>query len=140
MQESLEDFRFAQRLQHAMLILDAQCRTDSLDSFLDPFLLLGVHDVAVLDARRATVRLAQYRKDLLQGRLSATRESVDHEGALEVPHRQAVVRDVQFRMQGRRVAVERIEVRVQVSADSVHVDQLLHADLLQDSLGVTFAE
>ncbi len=96
--------------------------------------------MAVLDARRAAVGLTQDRQDLFQGRLVASRETVDHEGALQVPHGEAVVRQVEFGVQGRRLAVQRIEVGVQVSAHPVHVDQFLHANLLQDPLGVAFVQ
>ena len=102
-QEAFEDLGLVQRLEHAMLVVDAQRGTHALDAALDPLLLLGIHDVAVLDADRPTVGLAQDREDLFERRLAASGETVDDEGALQVPHRESVVGDVEFGVQGRRL-------------------------------------
>ena len=72
---------------------------DALDALLDPALLHRVHDVAVLDTDRATVRVAQDRQDLFEGRLAPSRQAVDDEGALEVPDRESVGREVEFGVQ-----------------------------------------
>jgi len=41
MQEAFEDFGFVERLEYAVLLVDAQRRTDAFDALLNPTFLLG---------------------------------------------------------------------------------------------------
>ncbi len=137
-QEALEDLGFTEGVENMSLLVDAGHRLHALDPLLDPSLLLGIHDVAVLDADRATVGVAQDRQDLLEGRFVQPGEAVHHEGALQVPDGQPVGRQVQLRVKGRWFAAEWIEVGVQMPAHPIHIYKGLHADLLQNSLGLGF--
>ena len=138
-QEALEDFRLAESLEDSVLLFERHRQIDALDALLDPALLHGVHDVAVLDANRATVRVAQDRQDLLEGGLASPGEPAHDEGPLQVPDRQSVRRQVELGMQRGCIAVQRIKVGVQVPSNPVHVDELLDTDLLEDAFVVPFA-
>src|ERR1019366_9572692 len=79
-------------------------------------------------------------KDIFEGRLTSSGKSTHHETPLQIPHRQAVGRQVKFRMQHGRITVHRVEEGVKVSAHAVHVYELLHVNLLQDSLVVSVGD
>ena len=67
----------------------------------------------------------------MERRLLAPGEPVAEEDAVEVPDRQPVVLEVELGEERRRLGIERVEVRVQVPPDAVHVDELLDPNLLQ---------
>ena len=62
----------------------------ALDALLDPRALLGILDVHVLDADRARVGVVQAREDVAQQHLVGAAETAGGEGAIQVPHAQAV--------------------------------------------------
>ena len=102
----------------------------ALGVLLDPPLLLGVLDVHVLDAQGAAVGVAQDVERLAQGERVAARQPVDHELAVEVPQREPVGGRVELGVQRARLGRERVEVRDQMAAHPVHVDQALDVHLL----------
>ena len=68
---------------------------------------------------------------------AARAEIADRELAVEVPDAQPVVRDVELGMRVRLATAERVEVRDEVAADAVHVDDLVDVhDLVVQHLRV----
>ncbi len=135
-QEALEALGLDHLLEHALLARGIERRVVArrLHPVLQPLLALGVGDVHVLDADRAAVRLAQHVEDLAQRRaVPLALETAGHELAVEVPEREAVGGGVEVAVRG-AVAVERVEVRDQVAAHAVVVDQLQDLGLLLDLL------
>jgi hypothetical protein len=98
-----------------------------------PLLALGIGDVHVLDADRAAIGLAQDVEDRAASRGPLALETAGHELAVEVPEREAVGGRVEVAVR-RAHAVERVEVRDQVAAHAVVVDQLQDLGLLLDLL------
>ena len=70
--------------------------------------------------------VAEDREDLLERRGLAAGQAVGRELAIEVPDGEPVVREVELGEERRRLGLERVEVRVQVPPDAVHVDELVH--------------
>ena len=64
----------------------------------------------------------------------APRQPVGHELARQVPDGEPVGQRVELGVDVRRLRVERVEVRDQVPADPVHVDERLHVHLLDQAL------
>src|SRR3984957_8883380 len=62
-QEAFEYFGRVERFEDAVLFVNGHRPAHAFDAVLDPALLFRIHDVAVLDARRSTVRLTQNRQD-----------------------------------------------------------------------------
>ena len=85
-------------------------------------------------ASRSTPRMS---REGHHGREAPGAEVADGELAVEVPDRQVVVRDVELGVRVRLAPAERIEVRDEVPAHAVHVDQRvdLH-DLLDWRRGI----
>ena len=83
----------------------------ALDALLDPRALLGVLNVHVLDADRARVGVVQAREDVTQQHLVRVAEAAGGEGAIQVPHAQAVGRQIEVGVAthavGQRVGVGR---------------------------------
>ena len=119
-----------------MLLVDAHGLIDTLDTLLDPALLLGVHDVPVFDARRAAIGVTKDAQYLLKRRFLLAGETVDDEGSLQVPNGESVRRELELGVHGGRFARQRVQMCVQVATHAIHVDELLDANLLQDSFGV----
>ena len=82
----------------------------------------------VLDADGARVRVAQHAEDVAQLHGVAAREPAGGELAVEVPDREAPVVRIELLVGARFLEAERIEVRDEVPAHAVHVDELLHGD------------
>ena len=80
-------------------------------------------------ASRSTPRMS--RSVIIDGRRAGA-EAADGELAVEVPDREAVVRDVELGVRVRLAPAERVEVRDEVAAHAVHVDELVDVhDLLE---------
>ena len=71
--------------------------------------------------------------------VSAPRQPVDHELAVEVPQREAVGGGVELGVQGPRLGRQRVEIGDQMATHAVHVDQALHVDLLHQPLVLAVA-
>ena len=100
---------------------------DLLDPLLQPGLLLGVLDVLELDPDIAAIGLAQARDDLLQ-RGRAHPQAVDIDPPVPIGFGEAVEGRIEFRMPGRLVDAERIEIRLEMAAHPVGADQPLGGD------------
>ena len=113
----------------------------ALDPLLDPVLLVGLLDVHVLDADGARVRVTQHAEDVAQRhdrREPSGTEVAHRELAVEVPDGEVVLRDVELGVGVRLTPAERVEVRDEVAADAVHVDQrvdLHHLLVLRRGIG-----
>ena len=139
-EEALERLGRVEPVEDAALHRGVGRGVRALDPALDPLLLLGLLDVHELDADRARVGVAQHAEDVAQGHRAgpdrsgaelAGGEGPDRELAVEVPDRQAVVVDVELGVGVGLAPAERVEVRDQVPAHPVHVDQLVDVhDLL----------
>ena len=136
MQEALKDFGFTQHVKNATLLIGAGRHALALDTLLNPALLGRVQDVAVLDANRATVGVAQNAQYLFQRRVVAPGESVHQERSLQVPDGEPVVREVELFVQRGCLTAQGIKIRVQVSTYAIHIDERLHSQLLNDSFAV----
>src|SRR5205807_443477 len=82
---------------------------------------------------------AHHRDDLAQRHALAALEPSGPELPIQVPDRQAVGVQIELRMVGDLARAEGIDVRDQVSADAVRVDQLEDLGLLGDLLVVPVA-
>ena len=139
-QEALERLGGVEPLEDPALLLLRDDGRDAFDPLLDPLLLIGFLDVHVLDADRARVRVTQDAEDVSerhQRREASGTQVPDRELAVEVPDGEVVVRDVELGVRVRLTPAERVEVRDEVTADAVHVDQSvdLH-DLLELRRGI----
>jgi hypothetical protein len=105
---------------------------------LDPRLLVGLLDVHVLDADRARVRVAQHAEDVSQRHDALARDTACRELAVEVPDGEAPVDRVELFVGARLLEPEWIEVRDQVPAHAIHVDEALDRERLLDGLDRTF--
>ena len=126
--ETLERFGRVQALEDAALLLGRHGVVDTLDALLDPRLLIGLLDVHVLQADRARVRVAQHTEDVSQAHHPRAGQAVGRELACEVPDGEAVLADVELGVGPHLFAAQRVEVRNEVTAHPVHVDELLDAD------------
>ena len=138
-EELLERLGGVEPVQDVALVLDGQLGGSALDLLLDPALLLGLLDVHVLDADRAAVRVAQDVQQVAERQAArAADRGVDadvaagEELAVQVPDGQAVGGRVELGVHLRRLGRQRVEVRDQVPAHAVHVDQRRHLHLLDD--------
>ena len=100
----------------------------------EPLLLRGILVVHELGADLSAVRLAQDLEDLAQRGPVAAAEAVRDERPVEVPQREAVRGRVEVGVVRHRVAAERVQVRHEVAAHAVRVDELQDARLLLDGL------
>ena len=98
----------------------------ALDALLDPCALLGVLDVHVLDADRARVGVVQAREDVTQQHLVRVAEAAGGEGAIQVPHAQAVGRKIEVGVATHAVG-QRVGVGREVAARTVGVDEFRDA-------------
>ena len=98
----------------------------ALDALLDPRALLGVLDVHVLDANRACVGVVQAREDVAQQHLVGVAETTGGEGAIQVPHAQAVGRQIEVGVATHAVG-QRVGVGGEVATRTVGVDELRDA-------------
>jgi hypothetical protein len=127
-EETLERFRPVQRAEDPPLLVFRRFDVYALDMELDPCLLIGLLNVHVLDARRARIRVAQNSEDLAQLQCFMTCEPAGRELAIEVPDRETPVNRVELRMSVWLLQPEWVEVRDEVTAHAVHVDELLDRD------------
>jgi hypothetical protein len=129
-QELLERLGRVEAAQDVALLRDVERVGHALHTLLDPCLLLGLLDVHVLDAHRAAVGIAEHTEQLTERHGLLARDVAGQELAVEVPDGQAVGERVELGVQSLEVVLQRVEVGDQMPADAVHVDHLLHGDLL----------
>ena len=129
-EELLERLGGVESIEDVALLLDAEFDGDALDLLLDPALLDRVLDVHVLDADGAAVGVAQHVEDLVELHVLATGDAAGEEDTIEVPDAEAVRRRIELGMQIGLLGLERIEIRDEVTAHAMHVDECLHAHLL----------
>ena len=98
----------------------------ALDALLDPGALLGILNVHVFDADRARVGVVQAREDVAQQHLVGAAETARGEGAIQVPHAQAVGGNIEVGVASHAVG-QRVRVGGEVSARTVGVDELRDA-------------
>src|SRR6185503_8037664 len=101
------------------------------DLFADPEFFFLALDVTIFNADLAAISTLKNVEHFAQRHAVAISKTVDDERAIEIPDRQAVSLDVEFRMVKQRQCVQRIDVRDQMAADAVRVDQLDDARLFQ---------
>ena len=82
-----------------------------------------------LDPNRPAVRVPQGVDDLTKRLLTGAGQTVGDEVSVEVPHREPVVREVEFRV-GEDLPADRVEFGQEMSSHPVHVDELDHPGLL----------
>ena len=140
-QELLEGLGRVEPSQDVALVLDVDPGAATLHLLLDPALLRRLLDVAELDADRAAVRVAQHVEQVpepLTGHPADRRVdavlAAGQELAVEVPDGQPVGGGIELGVHLGGLGRERVEVRDQVTAHAVHVDQGGHLHLL-DHLG-----
>jgi hypothetical protein len=109
-QEPFENFGGVQGLKDAVLLLRGDRLAHAFESFLEPLLLDGVHDVHVLNAHCAAVGVAKNGQNLLEGGFVTPGQRINEEGSLQVPNCQPVGRQIQLRVQRRSGVRERVEV------------------------------
>ena len=139
LQEVLECLGGVELLQDVLLLGVRRARLAALDAVLQPLALVGVEDVGVLRADLEAVGVAQADEHLAQRHRLLAAETADVERAVVVPQGQAVRRDVEVAVvrgdDVRVVEVQRIDVREQVAALAVGLDEahdagvLVHADV-----------
>ena len=98
----------------------------ALDALLDPRALLRVLDVHVLDADRARVGVVQAREDVAQQHLVGAAKTAGGEGAIQVPHAQAVGGQIEVGVATHAVG-QRVGVGGEVAARTVGMDELRDA-------------
>ena len=125
--------------QDVTLLVVVELDRGSFDLFLYPALLLGILDVHVLDADRAAVGVTQHMEDVTQGHAFGVAHpgvdalgSTGQELAVEVPDRQAVGGGIELGVHLGRLGCQRVQIRYQVAAHPIHVDQGRHLHLLCD--------
>ncbi len=94
--------------------------------------------MAVFDADLAAIRFAEDIEDTAQRRGLFAVQAAGDEFAVEVPDRQAEVFEIELRRM-LRGHIERVDVRQQVAADAVRVDQLQYVRLFFGLLGEAVA-
>ena len=131
--EALEALGLDQLVQDRLLAFrgEADFLLAALDALLQPALLVDVVDVHVLDADGRAVGALQDRENLAQARGLQTQHEVDENRAVHVRLGKAVAFRLQFRMLARRLEAQRVQVGLQVAADTVVADQHGGADRVQ---------
>ncbi len=129
--ELLEDLRLGELRENANELgtLERRVVTRGLHAVLKPEARFGLLDLRELDADGGAVRLAQVGDDLAQGRpLGEAAHPGRGEGLVEVRVCQSEVRELELGVRLGRIA-ERVDVREEVAADAVGVDELGDAAL-----------
>ena len=101
---------------------------------LQPFLLLRLKNVCVLDTDVAAVGVAEQSQNVTQGLVVGAAEAVDLERPIQIPQRQSVVEDVEVGMAAEAVGIEaqRVDIGHQVATIPVVRDQFHHPGVLVD--------
>ena len=137
LQEVLERLGGVELLQDVLLLGVRRAGLAALDAVLQPLALVGVEDVGVLGADLEAVGVAEADEHLAQGHALLAAEAADVERAVVVPQRQAVGGDVEVAVVGgddvRVVEVQRVDVREQVAALAVGLDEAHDAGVLVDA-------
>ena len=94
----------------------------TLGPLLDPLLLARIRDVHELVSDLPGVRVAQLVDDLAQGLLATTGDAVGGELAVEVPHGEPVVHEVELGMR-QHLPPDRVQLREEMPPHAVHVHQ-----------------
>ena len=131
LQERLERLGDVEPVQDVELLLATCLAVREFDAVLNPPSLFGVGDVHVLDADRATVRVAQHAENVAQLHDGDATEATGREFAIEIPQREVVIHDVEVGMLA-HLELQRVGVGHQVAAHPVGMDQLDDASRLAD--------
>ena len=134
MQKTFELFRRDQLPEQSLLYIRRQwllMHELAANLFANPLLFFFILNVPVLDTDLAAVSVLENVEDLAQGRAFAVRKTIGDENSIEVPDRQAVIFDIQFRVIKDRKRVKRICVGDQMSAHAIRVNQLDHFRFLE---------
>ena len=127
LQELFEGLRVVQLGYDPGPLLGAHRLWFDLDPGLHPPFFHGLLNVHVLDPDRATVRVAQEAEHRAKAHLVFSTEPSDCELPLQIPDREPVGDRVQLWMDTRWLHSQWIEIRDQMTASAVHVDQLKNA-------------
>src|SRR5207249_12337734 len=100
-----------------------------LHTLLNPALFFRVLNVAVFDADLLTISLAQHGKDLPERAARESPEAPCNKLPVQIPDSQTIGSRVQIRMV-ESVLAQRVQVRNEMSAHPVEIDELEHAGLL----------
>ena len=122
----LEALRLDDPLQDHLATLERELGVvlDMLDTLLDPRLLVGIGDMHELDADLAAVGLAQAVHDLAKRRLLAEcQRAKDQDRAVPIALGEAVGRGIELAMRRLPHQAQRIEVGLEMAADTVGADQ-----------------
>ncbi len=141
LQEGLEDLRLVELVEDPQVLLAWPGLERTLEALLDPGALLVVGDVHVLHADAAAVGAAQHGEDVAHRRdlAGVAAEAADRELAVEVPQRQAVVLDRQFRVAA-LPELQRVDVGHEVAEVAVGVDQAEDPGAARDRAGPVVAD
>jgi hypothetical protein len=126
LQELLECLGSDESAQDVALRVGGRGLVRPLDALLDPGALLGILDVHVLDTDCARVGVVQAREDITQQHVVGAAEATGGEGAIQVPHAQAVGGKIEVGMATHAVG-QRVGVGGEVAARTVGVDELRDA-------------
>ena len=126
LEELLEGLGADEGAQDVALRLGGGGLVRALDALLDPRALLGILDVHVFDADRARVGVVQAREDVAQQHLVGAAKTTGGEGAIQVPHTQAVGGKIEVGVATHAVG-QRVGVGGEVAARTVGVDELRDA-------------
>ena len=126
LEELLEGLGANESAQDMTLCVGGGGLVRALDALLDPRALLGVLNVHVLDADRARVGVVQAREDVTQQHLVRVAEAAGGEGAIQVPHAQAVGRQIEVGVATHAVG-QRVGVGGEMAARTVGVDEFRDA-------------
>ena len=122
-QEGLEGFGRVEAFEDVQLLGGVGPLAGPLDPVLDPFALVRVLDVHVLDADPAAVGVAQDGEDVAQPHRAVPGEAADGELAVQIPQREPVLDDVEVRMAA-DLELQRVGVGHEVAPHPVRVDEL----------------
>ena len=126
LEELLEGLCTDEGAQDVALRVGGEGLVGALDALLDPDALLGILNVHVFDADRARVGVVQAREDVAQQHLVTAAETARGERTIQVPHAQAVGRNIEVGVASHAVG-QRVCVCGEVSARTVGVDELRDA-------------
>ena len=137
LQEVLECLGGVQLLQDVLLLSVGRLRLAALKALFQPLALFAVENVSVLGTDLEAVCVAQARKHLAQRHRLLAAETTDVEGAVQIPQGQTVLLDIEVSVVWsgsiRLVRTQRVDVRQQVTAGAVGLNQTHNAGVLVDT-------
>ncbi len=124
-EEALVSLGGGQPLEDGALALDREIGlvTRTLDAFLDPGLLGGILDMHVFDADMVAVGGAQNGEDLARRRRLEPEHVVDEDRPVEIRLGEAIRLRVELGVLLALLEAERVELRLEMTADAIRADQ-----------------